>query len=247
MIKVCAQLIIYGKRAQADFTGVLKEVSRAGYDGIEAGDLAAALPGDQLRNLLARTGMELGGVHIGFNALDQVDQICGYMTRVGCHHLMCSGVGDTARGRVAYEEAAQAFNKAGERCKGLGVTFCYHNHSWEFQKFDGKTGLEILFENSDPRFVAACVDTYWVKHGGQDPAAFLQKWLPRVAFLHLKDIRKDGAFAEVGQGILDWKAILAAVGRADLPWYCVEQDKTARDPEDSLRISRDFLRDSFGI
>ena len=246
MTKVCAQLIIYGKRAATDFAGVVKEVARAGYDGIEVGDPSRLMTPVQLHNLLARTGIELAAVHTGFKAIDQADQLCAYIHRAGCHYLICSGVGDPARGQVAYEEAAPKFSAVAERAKGLGITFCYHNHSWEFQKFGGKTGFEILFENADPRFVYACVDTFWAKHAGQDPAALLEKWLPRVAFVHLDDV-KNGRFAELGQGVLDWPAIFRVLAPADLPWYCVEQDKTDRDPEESLRISREFLRETFAI
>jgi sugar phosphate isomerase/epimerase len=247
MAKVAAQLIIYGKRTQTDLAGVVHEIGRAGYDGIEAGNLASVMAAEPLRNLLAINGMELAGIHTGYNGLDQADQLAGYLGKLGAHHLMVSGVGDIKRGLVAYEEAAKTFNKIGERCKTLGVSLCYHNHSWEFQKFGGKTALEILLESTDPRFVFACVDTYWVRHGGQDPAAFLEKWLPRLAFVHLKDIRKDGKFAEIGQGILDWKSIFAVLRKADLPWYCVEQDTTEQDPEESLRVSREYLRDNFSI
>jgi len=247
MAKVAAQLIIYGKRTQTDIAGVIREIGRAGYDGIEAGNVTTAVPPEHLRNLLAVNGMELAGLHTGYNGLDQADQMVGYLSKLSGHHLMVSGVGDIKRGLVAYQEAANTFNKIGERVKTVGISLCYHNHSWEFQKFGGKPAIEVLLESTDPRFVFACFDTYWVRHGGHDPAKFIDKWLPRLAFVHLKDIRKDGKFAEIGQGILDWKSIFAVLKKADLPWYCVEQDQTEQDPEESLRISREFLRDNFSI
>ena len=34
--------------------------------------------------------------------------------------------------------------------KAAGLQFIYHNHNFEFVKFNGITGLEILINESDP-------------------------------------------------------------------------------------------------
>ena len=49
-------------------------------------------------------------------------------------------------------------------------------------------------------------------------------------------------YCEVGQGNLDWAAILAACEAADVEWYIVEQDVGAGDPFDSMKISFDNLK-----
>jgi sugar phosphate isomerase/epimerase len=43
--------------------------------------------------------------------------------------------------------------------------------------------------------------------------------------------------AEVGEGNLNWPAILEACRQAGVEWYIVEQDTCQRDPLESLRIS----------
>jgi sugar phosphate isomerase/epimerase len=42
---------------------------------------------------------------------------------------------------------------------------------------------------------------------------------------------------EVGEGNLDWPAILDAAREAGTEWYLVEQDTCQRDPFESLAIS----------
>src|SRR5579862_2665353 len=45
----------------------------------------------------------------------------------------------------------------------------YHNHDFEF-KNEGKPGLDVLFESSDPALVKSELDIAWVQIGGRDPA-----------------------------------------------------------------------------
>ena len=63
--------------------------------------------------------------------------------------------------------------------------------------------------------------------------------------MHLKDMAMEGSkqlFAEVGEGNLEWDAILKACKAADIEWYIIEQDTCMGDPFDSLKKSLDNLR-----
>ena len=63
--------------------------------------------------------------------------------------------------------------------------------------------------------------------------------------VHLKDmVILDGqpTMAEVGEGNLNWPAILQACREANVEWYAVEQDVCQRDPFESLQISYNNLR-----
>ena len=50
-------------------------------------------------------------------------------------------------------------------------------------------------------------------------------------------------FAEVGEGNLNWPAILDACKEAGTEWYIVEQDTCQRDPFESLGISLRNLKE----
>ena len=126
-----------------------------------------------------------------------------------------------------------------------GLTFSYHNHSFELERFGGRTGLQILAEESDPETFSFEVDTYWIQHGGGNPVTWIERLKDRMHVVHLKDLAMKGSeqrFAEVGEGNLEWSAILAACRAAGIEWYLVEQDRCDGDPFDSLKISLDNLR-----
>jgi len=247
-LKVGCQLIIFGReRIANDLVGVFQVLAEAGYAGAEVGDLSSQMRADDLRKLLDGLGLELVGMHVGFDALKgDVGRLCDYLIQTGGECLISSGVGDRAQGLAAYEQAASVMNRAGKEVAGRGLTLCYHNHSFEFQKFDGQTALLRLYELTDPAAVKLCIDTYWVHHGGEDPAAFVARYADRTAILHLKDM-KEGTFAEVGQGVLDFPAILKAVEGKPVPWAVVEQDRTTSTPEESVRLSRQYLKETLGL
>jgi sugar phosphate isomerase/epimerase len=248
MLKIGCQLIIFGReRIANDLAGVFQVLAGAGYAGAEVGDLSSQIRAADLKKLLGGLGLELVGTHVGFDALKgDVGRLCDYLTQAGGEYLICSGVGDRAKGLAAYEEAASLMNEVGKEVAGRGLTLCYHNHSFEFQKFAGKTALLRLYELTDPAAVKLCIDIYWVHHGGEDPAVFVARYADRTAILHLKDM-KETTFAEVGQGVLDFPAILKAVEGKPVPWAVVEQDRTARTPEESVRLSRQYLKERLGL
>lgn len=247
-MKVGCQLIIFGREAIAnDLPGVLKAVAEAGYAGAETGDLSGQIGASDLRQLLSSLGLVLVGTHAGFDAWKtEVDRLADYTIEAGGGYLMCSGVGDRSQGLVTYEEAARVMNQAGRSVADRGLVFCYHNHSFEFEEFGGQSALLRLYELTDPEVVKLCIDTYWVHHGGEDPAEFVARYADRVGVLHLKDM-KDETFAEVGEGVLDFSAILKAVEGEDVKWAVVEQDRTERTPAESVRMSREYLKEHLGV
>jgi sugar phosphate isomerase/epimerase len=91
------------------------------------------------------------------------------------------------------------------------------------------------------------IDTYWITHGGGDPAAWINNCKGRIPCVHLKDmgIKLDRTqfMAEVGEGNLNWPAILTACKDAGAEHLLVEQDICYRDPFESLAISLKNLKE----
>jgi sugar phosphate isomerase/epimerase len=91
------------------------------------------------------------------------------------------------------------------------------------------------------------IDVYWIQAGGGDPAAWIRKCAGREPLLHLKDMAvgpgREQRMAEIGEGNMNWSAILQAAEESGVEWYLVEQDHCyGRDPFESLAISYRNLR-----
>ena len=106
---------------------------------------------------------------------------------------------------------------------------------------EGVTALDqVLARVSAVQFE---LDIYWLKKGGQDPAAFIRRYAGRSPQVHLKDMdANDGSTAEIGSGLLDMKSILAAAKGAGARWLIVEQDHCKRPPLESAKISIEAIK-----
>ncbi len=172
---------------------------------------------------------------------DEMEAVIEEHTILGCKNLAIGGLPTAYRKDAdSYKQFAKEASALAETLAERGFTWSYHNHSFELEKFDGRTALSILYEESDPRYFLAEIDTYWIQHGGGDPAQWIIDLKGRIKLLHLKDMAMKGReqlMAEVGEGNLNWPRILAAAKEAEVEWYIVEQDICQRDPFESLAIS----------
>jgi len=248
----------------ADYEGAITKVAEIGYKGIELGLPPEGITIGQQRALVDRLGLKVVGCHAGFNAdgID-VEAISDYLEQINGEKYVTTS--------MFFESKADLFNKAkkmneiGEQFRKRGITFLYHNHHWEFIKFEGEYALDILLRITDPELVQTELDTYWIRRGGEDPAAYLSKLRNRAPLLHLKDMGAGGKqlfeetgegkldfmsivakvgdehFAEVGEGILDFRQIAGVAEEIGTKWLIVEQDVCRRDPFESLKISYDNL------
>ena len=140
-----------------------------------------------------------------------------------------------------------------------GLHLYYHNHHFEFERFGGKTGFELLVENTDPDYVGFEIDVHWIQRAGQDPVRWIRRLAGRAELVHLKDYRirfPEGEpspdifvkeqciqFAEIGQGNLDMPAIIDASLEAGAVYLPIEQDQTyGRDPFECLKESVENIR-----
>lgn len=145
-----------------------------------------------------------------------------------------------------YKQHADNFNSFGEICRNTGLQFAYHNHDFEFIDFDGVLPYDYLLKNTDPDLVKMEVDLYWITMGGQDPVEYFKNYPGRFELWHVKDMEdsKEKFFAEVGQGTIDFKRIFEERDTAGMKKFFVEQDRSRRDPFESIAMSLNYLNEA---
>ncbi len=213
----------------------LERVAAIGYQGIEAG----LNPSPEFLAKTRELNLKITAAHVGLEALQgDLNEIVSRCQAMETKFVVLSWVAASERGSAQeWQKLARFLEEVGARLHEGGVTLCYHNHDFEFEKFDGQYGLDILFETASSQYLQAELDTYWIQKGGADPVEYLKKHAGRVPLLHIKDMTPDGNFAEVGEGVLDWPAIFAAAQTQGVTSYIVEQDECAGDPFDSIALS----------
>jgi sugar phosphate isomerase/epimerase len=245
-IPVALQLYTVRDVTADDFAGTVKQVADMGYAGVEvAGDTGGMSPAE-LKAFLGDLGLALAGSHIGLDLLEgDLQKVIDDNLALGNPWIVCPWMPEDRRADGAgWRKAAETLTEIGAKVKAAGLQLCYHNHSFEFETFDGKTGFDIFYGAADPELVKAEIDTYWVQHGGGDPAATIRAFAGRCPLIHLKDMTDDPepTFTEVGNGILDFQAIFAASAEAGAEWYIVEQDRCNGPSIESARTSLESLK-----
>jgi sugar phosphate isomerase/epimerase len=245
-IRVGLQLYSVRDQLQKDFIGTLTALARLGYPAVQFGGYGG-LSARDLKQVIGDLGLAAAGSHVGFESLESnPDGEISYCLEIGTPEViipaMPAGYRDTAAG---FQQFAEAMNRIGARCRELGARLSYHNHAFELVRFGDQAGLDLLLGACDPDLVAFEPDVYWLRYGGADPVAYIQKYAGRTPLIHLKDMTggPTPTYAEVGEGIIDFAPIFAASEASGAEWYVVEQDYCARPALESVGLSLKHLRD----
>jgi sugar phosphate isomerase/epimerase len=234
-------------KTPADIATSLKKIRGIGYQAVQISGLCP-IAEVELVSMLKDHDLTCCATHEpGDEILNQPQRVVGHLKKLGCRitaYPWPAGVKfDTLANVKAF---AARLNDSGKALHDAGMVLCYHNHHIEFRRVGGRTVLEILFAETDPRYLQGEPDTYWVQHGGGDPVEWCERLKNRLPIIHLKDyiVTAENAptFTEIGNGNLNWKRIIPAADAAGCQWFCVEQDTCPGDPFDSLKQSFDYIR-----
>jgi sugar phosphate isomerase/epimerase len=245
MDPIALQLYSIKELTQADFIGTLQKVAEMGYDGVEFAGYFGT-PAKDLKKALNGFGLKAAGSHVGIDDLKHdLNQAIEYSLEIASPYIICPGIPEEMRSSEDdYLRTADLFNKVGQRCKESGIQFGYHNHDFEFLQFAGEYGLDLLVQNTEPELLFVELDTYWVEFSGLRSIDFIEKYKERCRILHIKDMKSlaDKRNTEIGAGIMDFKAIIAAAQKQGVQWYTVEQEEFEIDQLRSIEESIKYLR-----
>ena len=225
-----------------DIARTLRKVKDIGYTAVQISAFGPVDP-KEVAKVVRDVGIDVAATHVGWpRFLNDLDAVIEEHKLWNCRHPAVGGLPGEYRGFDGLQRFLDELPPVGARLAAEGMTFSYHNHSHELVKKDGKTWLEMLYEQADPKHLKAEIDTYWIQNGGFDPARWVRRYPGRQPLLHLKDVRvtfnNERQFAEIGEGNLDWADILKAAQEVGVEYALVEQDLCYdRDPFESLAIS----------
>jgi sugar phosphate isomerase/epimerase len=266
--RVGLQLYTVRELMKHDFEGTVAGVAKIGYKEVEFAGYFGKTP-QEVRALLDSNGLTSPSAHHPMQPpADAMAKMSTLQTNlqeiidgahiIGQKFLVCPYLDAKSRTADGYKRLAESCNRVGEQTKKAGIQFCYHNHSFEFEKVEGLDGelpFDYLITQTDPKNVKIEMDLCWITVGGQDPIAYFNKYPGRFPLVHVKDWSKEGSdpggnegavghavaghIANVGSGSIDWKNILAHSSKAGIEHYFVENDeaKSLADP----KASYDYL------
>lgn len=198
-----------------------------------------------LREVCDKNGLEIICTHRGFPGFE--NNMDAEIERHKIYGSKYAGIGGLAadmwQTKEKLLETIEKLNGFSDKLKEHGITFTYHNHEWEFIKYDdGKSCMDYMLEYG--RF-SIMADVYWMAFAGIDPVRFIKKNGSRIECIHFKDLKvlptRQVTMCEIGRGNLDWDEIIKACEEAGVKYAFVEQDTCDTDSIGCLETSYKYL------
>ncbi|MCA0758473.1 sugar phosphate isomerase/epimerase [Paenibacillus sp. N4] len=232
-------------KTEADLEQTLRKVREIGYQAVQVSGIGPIAP-EAVKRIADEAGLNICATHVSYDSLvNEFEANVQKHKLWNCEYVGIGGLPERYRtSGESYAAFAKEASEIGRRLKEQGLQFIYHNHQFEFEKFGGRTGMDILAQESDFDAFGFELDTYWVHVGGVNPASMIRRVNGRMRVVHLKDLEIVGhqqVFAEIGEGNLNFEEIIGACRETGVEWYVVEQDVCRRDPFESLAISYNYL------
>lgn len=234
---------------------VLGEMRDLGLDATELGP-PGYLPEDpdELRDLLARTGLRLVAGFLAVvmhernqqaRALADVEREATILALSGAEVIVLAAAlpGGTYErrerlSREAFKMMAETLAAAEDLAGIHGLRLAFHPHAGTAVQLDEE--VNAFLQTTD---TGICLDTGHLFLGGCDPARLAREAGARVTHVHLKDVDaqlatrfrvgelsyaqaiRSGLYRPLGEGDLDIPAVIHCLQEADYEgWYVLEQD-----------------------
>ena len=239
------QLYTIRDAMKKDVPGSLKKVSDTGFKYVELADYSDGkfygyAPAD-FRKLVTDLNMEVISSHAGISpkgiTSDEAKKMAEDHAAVGAKYCIQPWIDEADRKSIAgYQKMVAEWNKVGKIMKETGIQYGYHNHNFEFAPVEGKVPyFDVFLKEMDKDLMTMELDLFWATKAGIDPVDLFKKYPGRFQLFHMKDMFTKEApfyktetsdFAPVGEGLINFKEILAAKNIAGLKYMVVEQDSS---------------------
>lgn len=241
-IELGIQLYSVRDECQRDFSGTLRALRGMGYREVEFFTFYGKTA-PEIRKLLSISGLNCRSAHYEYPALGgaTLERHIEFAKALGLQYMVSAWIPeDLRRTRDDYLRIADALNRAGERCRKSGIQLLYHNHNFEFRRFEGQPAFDLLMQKTDPKLVRLEVDCYWMITAGVDPVRYIES-PSRCSLLHIKDRKPGfksttemdegaGAFTVLGKGSIDYPRIIAEAEKSGVRLAYIDQDACEGDP-----------------
>jgi len=213
-----------------DPAATLKQLAALGYKDVEHAGYAdrkfyGYTPAD-FKKLLSDTGLTMLSGHSSLDG-DRWDKSNNNFTdkwkytfedaaAVGMKYVISPGVDENlCKNEDDFKWYMQLFNKTGELSKKSGITFAYHNESYEFNHYLNNVRLyDILLKSTDPSLVYQQIDIGNMYGPGGRAMEYLKNYPGRFFSMHVKDEITSSTHDEgyestvLGKGVIGVKEIL---------------------------------------
>lgn len=232
-------------RTREDALKSFDKVAEIGYKSVQVSGMDQSLfPEEELRDLLLERGISICATHEpSAKIIEDTDAVISRLQRLGVTYTAYPSPHVDLGDESVIDGWLKDLDTAAKKMADAGQVLTYHNHANEFMHSRGEIILDRIYNET---CLQAEIDIHWVQRGGGTPLAWVEKMSGRQPLIHLKDFKVEPnntpMFAELGQGNLPLKEIVAAAEKGGCKHFIVEQDVCPGDPFDSIATSFDYIQ-----
>ena len=211
-----------------------RRIKEIGYDAVQISGIAPSITAEEIAACVREFDLPVPLTHSPADRIiNDTDALIAEHRLYGATEIGLGGLGripDVATARAKFDLLREATKKI----QAAGMTFAFHNHSWEYNDIGGTSMYEIMV-NEYPEFNFV-QDVCWTMFAGHDPAKIIHDLKGRIINIHFKDrtdMTPDGKLCPCGEGVVDMKAVYDACIATGVSNVFVEQDN-APDSGDSI-------------
>jgi sugar phosphate isomerase/epimerase len=250
------QLYTLRNELPKDVKGTLEKVAQAGYTEVELygfsiKDQFWGLSPKELKKVLDTNGLKAVSGHYGLGTYlsngdtSELEAAIKAAKVLKSEYITVPWLDESLRTSANdYKKIALLLNKAGKMCKEASLKLAYHNHDFEFKKYNGITGYEILLKETDKNLVYFEMDLYWIVYSKINPIELFKQNSGRFTMWHVKDMDKNNVTlnTEIGSGSIDFKSIFEEARLSGMKYFFVEQETNYKPNEiESIKTSYQFI------
>jgi sugar phosphate isomerase/epimerase len=235
---------LYSSRKFGPLPETLKMLADAGYAQVEgfgalyADDAAIGV----LEKGLKDTGLAMPTGHFGLDMVKgDPKKVLSIAKRLGLKGVIVPYImpDDRPKDAKGWEAYGKSLAAAGKAIRDAGLFFGYHNHDFEYVPTGGHLPIDLILGADDSLLLE--FDVAWSVRGNTDPMITINRYGNRIRCAHVKDIAPSGqnvdqdGWADVGDGIVRWPSLMAALRRAGTEYFIVEHDNPSDDKRFATR------------
>lgn len=263
-LRIGLQMISVKDVTPKDIIGVMEEVARLGYEGVEFARGFFGRTADEIKAACDRLNLLPVSNHVFIELMrEDINAVIRDCKLLNMPYIAFPGPGMNTF-HAPEEDIARLIgeiHRMAERFKADGIQCILHSPMELYEKDQqGRVLFDRILEEIPTELLQAQIDTAWALVGGMDPADMIRRYAGRTDIVHIKDFkppiptqevmaaRRDAAYlqdAEVGDGVQDVPRILRACKESGVKWVIVEhmEKDVYEDSIRSVGISLNHIRD----
>ena len=208
-----------------------------GFTIVEASDFFGHTA-QEYKSLLDKHHLYASSLPTGYDQLktkESLDKVISDAKTLGAKYVRIAWIPHDRQVGFTMEnarEAVKVFNEAGKYLAENGLSYCYHNHGFEFVPYDGcaegETLFDVLVRETNPEWVNFEMDVVWVANPGYDPVTYMKRYPTRWRLMHVKDFSGKDAMVFGESGRIDFPALLKTAQEVGFKYYFIEHDDTRK-------------------